>query len=61
MNKMIEAGAKAIAEIIGPPVGNPEYLAKHGDRLKSRNDETALRFGCLTFGGRIEAEAIGLA
>lgn len=44
MSKALEAAAKAISEVIGPPVGNPEYLAKHADRLAERHRQTAAKF-----------------
>ena len=40
--------AKMFAAEIGPPVGNPEWLAKHGERLLERNQKTAERWADLS-------------
>ncbi len=40
----VERVADAIEAIIGPPVSTPEYLAKHADRLRERNRDTARTF-----------------
>lgn len=39
---------KMFAAEIGPPVGNPEWLAKHGERLTERNQKTAERWADLS-------------
>lgn len=39
--KLREMLEEMFAEEIGPPVGNPEWLAKHGPRLQKRRNQTA--------------------
>lgn len=43
-DETVERVANAIEAIIGPPFGTPEYLAKHGDRIRARNRDTARTF-----------------
>lgn len=39
--KPLEAAVAACIEIIGPPVGTPEFIAKHFDRLTKRRNDAA--------------------
>lgn len=32
---------KAIREALGPPIGNPEFISKHADRLEARQQQAA--------------------
>lgn len=42
--EMIERAARAIHDLMGPYLGTPEQIAKHGDRVAARQLETAEKY-----------------
>ena len=42
--EMIERAARAIHDLMGPYLGTPEQIAKHGDRIAARQLETAEKY-----------------